>query len=197
MLKCRVLGWSQAKTFIWTTTAHSTNRPRMDAAPPMWANAAFSASEVLEVVGEGTVRAENGIWIPAGFEFDPLDFHDLSMEQIVDVDWQVSMPAVLSPFFAGDFGESSCFFLIGAGYPFNEGCGKSANPARARGLLLRPELVKVPWSGRMRQPGRSTRHGHSRVERPDRRHERPPPARERRFGLASHSRRKGRIRGPR
>ena len=49
-----------------------------------------AAAEILEVVREGTERAENGIGIPAGLEFDSLDFHDSNMKQVVDPDRQAT-----------------------------------------------------------------------------------------------------------
>jgi hypothetical protein len=104
-----------------------------------------AAAEVLEVVREGTERTENGIEIPAGLEFDPLDFHDASMEQCVDVDWQATRKnaGALSPLFAEDFGESSRFFLIGAGYPLADGAESRRILREPAGQSFRPELVQV------------------------------------------------------
>ena len=47
-----------------------------------------SAAKVFEVIGECTKRANDGIRIPAGLEFDAFDLHDTRMKQVVDANWQ-------------------------------------------------------------------------------------------------------------
>src|SRR5882672_6988122 len=48
-----------------------------------------AASQIVKIVREGAQGVEDGLWIPALFELQPLPFHGLPVQDIINLDWQM------------------------------------------------------------------------------------------------------------